>query len=114
MASVSRGRGTMSVCPVRQGGSRRRCRARGRRRMGMPALLGAMRGAGAIRPRAMMRLSRSGTSETWREAEDGSEILYELEWVWRPRRPATYWEPADGGLYVECWRLDGRWIWEAD
>jgi hypothetical protein len=62
----------------------------------------------------MMRLSRSGTSETWREAEDGSEIRYELEWVWRPRRPATYWEPADGGLFVRGWRLDGRWIWEAD
>lgn len=62
----------------------------------------------------MMRLSRSGTSETWREAEDGSEILYELEWSWRPTIPATRWEPADGGLFVQGWRLDGRWIWEAD
>jgi len=59
-------------------------------------------------------MMRSGTSETWREAEDGSEILYELDWVWWPRRPATYWEPADGGLCVRGWRLDGKWIWEAD
>lgn len=61
-----------------------------------------------------MRLSRSGTSTTWREAEDGSEIIYALEWQWTPPIPATYWEPADGGLYVECWRLDGEEIWEAD
>src|SRR5690606_33574493 len=67
--------------------------------------------SGKIRPRAMMR---SGTSKTWREAEDGSEILYELEWVWRPCRPATYWEPDDGGLCVVEWRLDGEEIGEAD
>ena len=50
----------------------------------------------------MMRV-RSGTSETWREAEDGSELHYEL-----------YWESADGGLCVLGWSLDGRLIWEAD
>jgi len=61
-----------------------------------------------------MRLSRSGTSETWREAEDGSEIHYELVWRWRPTIPATYWEPADGGLFVVEWRLDGEEIGEAD
>jgi len=57
---------------------------------------------------------RSGTSETWREAEDGSEILYELVWSWRPTIPATYWEPADGGLCVVEWRRDGEEIGEAD
>ena len=57
---------------------------------------------------------RSGTSETWREAEDGSEILYELVWRWRPTIPATYWEPADGGLFVVEWRRDGEEIGEAD
>jgi len=59
-------------------------------------------------------LMRRGTSETWREAEDGSEIHYELVWRWRPTIPATYWEPADGGLFVVEWRLDGEEIGEAD
>jgi len=54
------------------------------------------------------------TSHAYRETDDGRELHYELVWSWRPTIPATYWEPEDGGLYVEGWRLDGRWIWEAD
>lgn len=54
------------------------------------------------------------TSHAYRETDDGRELHYELKWSWRPTIPATYWEPEDGGLYVEGWRLDGEWIWEAD
>lgn len=58
-------------------------------------------------------LRRTGKSVAYAEHEDG-EHEYVLRWTWTRPRPATYWEPAEGGLEPEDWYRDGEPVSEAE
>src|SRR5690606_10335065 len=81
-------------------------RARARVRRPAPGVVVGLRVAAAGCRTAGVPAAAGGmnrTSHAYRETDDGRELHYELVWSWRPTIPATYWEPADGGLFVLEW-----------